>query len=222
MIKLAPSLLAADFARIACDIAEVEAGGADYLHLDVMDGRFVPNLTWGPKIVRDLRKLSPLPFDVHLMVVEPERCVDEFRAAGADVITFHYEATPHVQRLLAYVRSLGAKAGIALCPGTPVAMLDDVIEDCDLVLIMSVNPGFGGQAFLPIACKKLREARGLIATRNPACELEVDGGIGRSTVGAVVDAGANVLVMGSSIFGAQDPKAECAALRALATPGILA
>ena len=220
MIRLAPSLLSADFARIASEIATVEAGGADYLHLDVMDGRFVPNLTWGPKIVGDLRKLSALPFDVHLMIVEPERLVDEFRAAGADVITFHYEATPHVQRLLAYIRSIGAKAGIAICPGTPVAVLDDVIEDCDLVLVMSVNPGFGGQKFLPVAYKKLREARGLIALRNPACELEVDGGIGRSNIGAVVDAGANVIVMGSSIFGAKDPAAECIALRALATPSV--
>ena len=219
MIKLAPSLLSADFAAIAAQIATVQSGGADYLHLDVMDGRFVPNLTWGPKIIGDLRKLSPLPFDTHLMIVEPERYVADFRKAGSDVITFHYEATVHVQRLLAYIRSLGAKAGIALCPGTPVAMLEDVIEDCDLVLIMSVNPGFGGQAFLPVALKKLREAQTLIAARNPACELEVDGGIGRANIGEVVAAGANVIVMGSSIFGAADPASETRALRTLAAQG---
>src|SRR3984957_9712165 len=149
MIKIAPSLLSADFARIAEQIAAVQDAGAGYLHLDVMDGRFVPNLTWGPKIIGDLRKLSRLPFDTHLMIVEPERYVDDFRKAGADIITFHLEATPHAQRLLTYIRSLGAKAGIAICPQTPVAMLEDIIDDCGLVLVMSVNPGIGGQRFIP-------------------------------------------------------------------------
>jgi ribulose-phosphate 3-epimerase len=217
-MKIAPSLLSADFSRIAADIAMLETAGADYMHLDIMDGRFVPNLTWGPKIIGDLRKLSPLCFDAHLMIVEPEKYVEDFRKAGADIITFHYEATTHVQRLLTFVRSLGAKAGISLNPATPVSMLQDVIEDVDLILIMSVNPGFGGQAYIPNSLKKVREARALIDAHNPACELEIDGGIGRKNIASVVAAGADVVVMGSSIFGADDPAAELRALRALAEP----
>lgn len=214
-VRFAPSLLSADFAQIGEQIAAAQAGGADWLHLDVMDGHFVPNITWGPKIVGDLRKLAKLPFDCHLMIDEPERYVDDFRAAGADAITFHLEATPHAQRLLTHLRKSGAKAGIAICPQTPVAMLEDVIDDCDLVLVMSVNPGFGGQSFIPRSLEKLAHARRLIDARNPACALEVDGGIGAPNIEQVVRAGADVLVMGSSVFGTADPAATLRHLRTL-------
>ncbi|MGC8484980.1 MAG: ribulose-phosphate 3-epimerase [Candidatus Baltobacteraceae bacterium] len=214
-MKLAPSLLSADFARISAEISAVVGAGADYLHLDVMDGRFVPNITWGPKIIGDLRALTDLPFDAHLMIVEPERYVESFVAAGANIVTFHLEATPHAQRLLAHLRSLGVKAGIAIDPQTPVGALVDIVEDCDLILIMSVNPGFGGQSFLERSLVKIREARALVEQRNPHCEIEVDGGINARTLPLVAAAGADVAVMGSAVFDGTDPAARLRSLRAL-------
>ena len=214
-MKLAPSLLSANFAHISAEIAAVVGAGADYLHLDVMDGRFVPNITWGPKIIGDLRALTELPFDAHLMIVEPERCVESFVAAGANIVTFHLEATPHAQRLLAHLRGLGVKAGIAIDPQTPVGALVDIVEDCDLILIMSVNPGFGGQRFLERSLVKIREARALVAKRNPQCEIEVDGGINAATLPLVAAAGADVAVMGSAVFDGTDPAEKLRSLRAL-------
>lgn len=212
-VKIAPSLLSADFADIANQIRIVEEGGADALHLDSMDGRFVPNLTWGPKIVSDLRKLTTLTFDCHLMIVEPERYVDDFRRAGADIITFHYEATPHAHRLLRHLRSIGARASIGINPQTPTAMLVDLIEECDQILVMSVNPGFGGQAFIERALVKLRELRALIDERNPDCDLEVDGGIGIENIERAVEAGATMLIAGSSVYAAPDPREALRAMR---------
>ena len=214
-VKIAPSILSADFACIKQEVAAVERNGAAYVHLDVMDGRFVPNITWGPKIIGDLRKHTRLTFDCHLMIVEPERYVDQFRKAGAEIITFHLEATSHAQRLLTHIRALGAKAGIAICPQTPVAMLDDLIEDIDLILVMSVNPGFGGQKFIPHALEKVQQARSLVTRAGVDCEIEVDGGITLDNARSVAQAGADVLVVGSAIFDTPDSGATTAEFRAL-------
>jgi ribulose-phosphate 3-epimerase len=205
--KIAPSILSANFARIADEIRAVEGAGADWIHLDVMDGHFVPNITWGPKIVADLRPLSSLPFDCHLMIEDPERYVEDFRKAGADTITVHWEACRHAHRVVQRIKELGAKAGVSLNPATPVALLDDLIDDLDLILIMSVNPGFGGQRFIPHAMEKVRQAEALVEQRGLTIEIEVDGGIGVENAAEIVEAGASVLVMGSSIFGGGDPSA---------------
>ena len=203
-VKIAPSILSADFSKIVEQIAAVERNGASYLHIDVMDGRFVPNITWGPKIIADLRKHTKLIFDCHLMIVEPERYVAQFREAGAEIITVHLEATTHAQRLLTQIRSLGARAGISVNPQTPIAMLEDVTADFDLLLVMSVNPGFGGQRFISHSLEKIREARALRDSAKARFEIEVDGGITLENAREVADAGADTLVAGSAIFDTPD------------------
>jgi ribulose-phosphate 3-epimerase len=202
-VKIAPSILSADFAALADDIARVEAGGPDLLHVDVMDGRFVPNLTIGPIVVEAIRKRTRLPLDVHLMIVEPERYVGAFVSAGADLVTVHAEACAHLQRVLAQIREAGAKAGVALNPSTPPDAIDYVLDDLDLVLVMSVNPGFGGQQFIPSAHAKIRRVRETIADR--PIELSVDGGVKLDHVAPLARDGVTVLVAGSAIFGAADP-----------------
>ncbi len=211
MVKIAPSILSADFAALGDDIRRVEAGGADQLHVDVMDGRFVPNLTIGPVVVGAIRKRTHLPLDVHLMIVEPERSIPDFVAAGADMVTVHAEACPHLSRTLAQIRELGAKAGVALNPSTPPDVLRYVLDDLDLVLVMSVNPGFGGQSFLPGAHRKIREVKALLGDR--AVQVSVDGGVKAELARALVQDGATILVAGSAIFGAADPAAAVGTLR---------
>jgi len=215
MIKIAPSILSADFAMLGADIARVESAGADQLHVDVMDGRFVPNITIGPPVVAAVRKRTRLPLDVHLMIVEPERYISEFVAAGADMVTIHLEACTHLQRALAQIRELGAKAGVALNPSTPASALEYVLDDLDLVLVMSVNPGFGGQSFIPSAHRKIREVRTLLGAR--PVDVSVDGGVKAGLAKSLAEDGASVLVAGSAIFGAADPGEALRAIRAAAT-----
>ena len=215
MIRIAPSILSADFAALGADIARVESAGADQLHVDVMDGRFVPNITIGPPVVAAVRKRTRLPLDVHLMIVEPERYISEFVAAGADMVTIHLEACTHLQRALAQIRELGAKAGVALNPSTPASALEYVLDDLDLVLVMSVNPGFGGQSFIPSAHRKIREVRTLLGAR--PVDVSVDGGVKAGLAKSLAEDGASVLVAGSAIFGAADPGEALRAIRAAAT-----
>ncbi len=216
MVTIAPSLLAADFADLRAQIALAEKGGADWLHLDVMDGHFVPNLTIGPPVIRSLRRHTSLPFDVHLMIDNPDLYLEEFRSAGADSITVHYETCPHLHRTVQKIRSLGARAGVCVNPATPESLLSGILPDADMVLIMSVNPGFGGQTFIPSSVDKIRRTAAMARLLHPGIALEVDGGIDASTARPVVEAGATVLVAGKSIFGAPDIPSAVRALRAAA------
>jgi ribulose-phosphate 3-epimerase len=204
-VRIAPSVLSADLGRLPEQIERATAGGADWLHIDVMDGHFVPNLTFGAPLVRALRRLTSLPLDVHLMVERPERYLGEFADAGASVFTFHPEATVHVQRHLATARQLGMLAGLALNPSTPVALLEEVAADVDLVLIMSVNPGYGGQSYIPQSTDKIRRSRALLERRGSPAVREVDGGITTDTIVEAWGAGADTFVAGTAVFGTADP-----------------
>ena len=210
-IKIAPSLLSADFSRLAEEVRTIEQ--ADVLHLDVMDGRFVPNITFGAPIIKALRRHTKLPFDCHLMIVEPQKYIDGFLDAGANMISIHYESEPHLHRALQMIRDGGAKAGIAINPGTPVEALSSVIEFCDYVLVMSVNPGFGGQKFIEPCVAKIRHISRLIRERGLAVEIEVDGGVDRKTAPLVTAAGATILVAGSAVFGQPDRAAAMESIR---------
>ncbi|NIQ95996.1 MAG: ribulose-phosphate 3-epimerase [Desulfuromonadales bacterium] len=204
MIKIAPSILSADFARLGEEVRAVDAAGADYIHVDVMDGHFVPNITIGPLVVDAVRKVTKKPLDVHLMIENPDLYIPDFARAGADIITVHAEAVPHLHRTVQLIRSLGKKAGVSLNPATPVSSLEVILDDLDLVLLMSVNPGFGGQSFIPSCLDKIRALRREIDQRRLEVELEVDGGVKADNIADIAGAGADVFVAGSAVFGADD------------------
>lgn len=212
-IRIAPSILSADFARLADEVARVEAGGADLLHVDVMDGHFVPNLTVGPPIVAALRKVTKLPLDVHLMITNADAYIREFADAGADYLTVHVEACPHLHRTVQAIKELGVKAGVTLNPATPLGSVEAILPDADLLLIMSVNPGFGGQSFIPSSLQKIAQARAMIERVHSRALLEVDGGVKVENAAQIVQAGADILVSGSAIFSSRDYGATIKALR---------
>ncbi|MGD0205717.1 MAG: ribulose-phosphate 3-epimerase [Dehalococcoidia bacterium] len=211
-IKLAPSVLAADYARLGEQVREAAAAGADYIHVDVMDGRFVPNITVGPLVVEALRRVTDLPLDVHLMIEEPERHIEAFAQAGASILTVHPEAGPHVHRLVQMIKGLGVRSGVVLNPASPLCLIEEVLADVDLVLLMTVNPGWGGQAFLPGVLPKIRRLRRMLDEQGLAAELEVDGGITAETAPLVVEAGARVLVAGTAVFRHAEDVAAAMAL----------
>lgn len=212
--KIAPSILSADFARLGAEVSEAEQAGADYIHVDVMDGHFVPNITVGPLVVDAVRGVTSLPVDVHLMIESPEAYVGRFCEAGADILTVHVETCPNLHRTVQQIKELGCRAGVTLNPATPVITLEEVIPYVDLVLVMTVNPGFGGQSYIESMTSKIQRVRAMLDAQNPGAELEVDGGIGPETARQVVEAGATVLVAGSAIFGTEgDVKAAIKRIR---------
>ena len=215
-IRIAPSILSADFGRLADEVRAIEEAGADVVHVDVMDGRFVPNITIGPLVVEAVRKVTRLPIDAHLMIVEPERYVEAFAKAGADVVSVHAEVSPHLHRTLQAIRAAGARPAVALNPSTPLSAVEWVLADCEMVLVMTVNPGFGGQRYIEACTQKIRDLRALADRVNPALEIEVDGGIKPETAGRVAGAGANVLVAGTAVFGQPDYRAAISAVRTAA------
>jgi len=207
-IKIAPSILSADFSRLGEQVGEAARAGADYIHVDVMDGHFVPNITIGPLVVAAVRRSTQVPLDVHLMIEAPDKYIKNFADAGANIITVHIETCPHINRTIQYIKSVGAKAGVALNPGTPVEMVNEILPGIDLILLMTVNPGFGGQAFIPETLDKITRLRSEMKRRNITAELEVDGGINTTTAPEVVKAGAQVLVAGAAVFNATQTVAE--------------
>jgi len=211
-MKIAPSILTADLARLGDEIRTAEAAGVDYIHLDVMDGHFVPNITIGPLVVAAVRAVTALPLDVHLMIEHPERYVAAFADAGATIMTVHQEACAHLQRQLTQIRELGCKASVAINPATPIVMLEDVLSDADQVLVMTVNPGFGGQSFIPRSLDKVRRMRAMLDAAGSAADIEVDGGVNADNIGAVVAAGATVVVAGSSVYTPKRSVAEAVRL----------
>lgn len=213
MIKISPSVLSADFTRLSAELSALEAAGADYLHVDVMDGRFVPNITIGPFIVEALKRCTRLPLDVHLMIEEPERYIADFAKAGASIITVHAEATRHLHKVVSAIRELGARPGVSINPATPVSAIEEVLKDVDLVLIMSVNPGFSGQSFIPGALKKIETVRRMLTQAGLKTELEIDGGIKVSNIAQAAQAGADVFVSGSGVLGTPDYKKTITAMK---------
>jgi ribulose-phosphate 3-epimerase len=216
-IQIAPSILSADFAALGEQIAAVERGGADLIHVDVMDGHFVPNITIGPPVVRAIRRVASRPLDVHLMIEEPDRYIEAFVDAGADMVSVHVEVVPHLHRTICLIKKLGARAGAVLNPATPAIALQDIAGELDYVLVMSVNPGFGGQAFIPHSVEKVRRVRAVLSEGGSSVPIEIDGGIDEETAPSVVAAGATILVAGHAIFGASDPEHATRALRAAAS-----
>ena len=215
-VRIAPSILAADFAALGAAIAAVERGGADLIHVDVMDGHFVPNITIGPPVVKSLRRVATVPLDVHLMIQDPDRYIDAFAEAGAAMISVHVEVLPHLHRTVQAIKKLGVRAGVVLNPATPVSTLVDIAGDVDFVLVMSVNPGFGGQTFIPHSESKVREVRALLDKSGNRADIEIDGGIDQTNIARVVAAGARIIVAGSAIFHTPDPERATRALKAAA------